>query len=80
MRCRRTIEVIGVLASDEEILIMDPIITDPDTTDINDWQQYYYKDEAYKLTATNHTETIGAPCEFLISKPATDVAVGVRVI
>ena len=76
-------ELIGVLTT-QEILIQVPkgatYGTGADES-AAEWQQYYYHDEAVKLTATNHSETNVAPSVFRVYKPATTgSAVGVRLV
>lgn len=74
-------ELFGVLGENKEILFQIPVGdsygvgTDEDPAE---WRQYYYREEAIKLTDTNHSETNVAPSVFRIYKPATDTAVGVR--
>lgn len=75
-------EVVGVLTT-EEIQIQVPKGTTYGIgadENANEWQQYYYRDEAIKLTATNHSETGVAPSVFRIYKPTTTNAVGVRLV
>ena len=76
-------ELIGVLTT-EEILVQIPTGETYGTgadEDSGEWQQYYYHDEAVKLTATNHSETNVAPSVFRVYKPATaGNAVGVRLV
>lgn len=65
-------ELIGVLTT-EEILVQIPTGETYGTgadEDSDEWQQYYYHDEAVKLTATNHSETNVAPSVFRVYKPA----------
>lgn len=78
-----TIELIGVLGVGKEVLVQTPVGdtygTRADELDA-EWQQYYYRDEAIKLTDTNHSETSMAPSVFRVSKPETDTAAGVRFV
>ena len=78
-----TIEINGVLGTGKEVLVQIPVGatygTGADELDA-EWQQYYYRDEAIKLTDTNHSETSMAPSVFRVSKPATDTAAGVRFV
>ena len=75
-------EVVGTLVA-EEILVQIPkgstygVGADESA---GEWQQYYCRDEAIKLTATNHSETGVAPSVFRVYKPVTANNVGVRLV
>ena len=75
-----SIELVGVLGAAEEIAIERPLVVDPDPAVDGDWAQYYYRDEAVKLTATNHSETITSITTFRLNKPITAAAAGVRLV
>lgn len=75
-----SIELVGVLGAAEEIAIEYPLVVDPDPAEDGDWAQYYYRDEAVKLTDTNHSETVVSSTLFRLNKPITAAAAGVRIV
>ena len=75
-----SIELVGVLGAAEEIVIEYPLVIDPDPAEDGDWAQYYYRDDAVKLTATNHSETLSSTTVFRLNKPITAAAAGVRIV